>query len=109
MVLIVTQHLNSQTCSQWFRFRTQLSFTFAQLYAKVGYDEDNKELTNGKHIQVFMEDLQARDPIIHLPTDFIMVSRSTLMLRGLAHALHQSRSVAKAWRPIAERVLREDI
>lgn len=79
------------------------------LYAKVGYDMDNKELTNGKHIQVFMENLQERDPIIELPKDYLMVSRSSLMLRGLAHALHQSRSVATAWRPIAERVLREDI
>lgn len=70
---------------------------------------DSKELTKGKHIQMFMEDLQARDPIKELPKSFLMVSRITLMLRGLAHALHQSRSVAKAWRPIAERVLREDI
>jgi hypothetical protein len=75
----------------------------------VGYDLDSKTLTGGKHIQLFMEELQARDPIIQLPTDFIMVSRASLMLRGLAHALHQSRSTAKAWRPIAERVLRDDI
>jgi predicted unusual protein kinase regulating ubiquinone biosynthesis (AarF/ABC1/UbiB family) len=40
------------------------------LYAKVCYDEDNKELTNGKHIQLFMEDLQAIDPIIRLPSKF---------------------------------------
>jgi len=79
------------------------------LYAKVGYDMDSKELTKGKHIQMFMEDLQGRDPIIELPKDFLMVQRTSLMLRGLAHALHQSRSVAAAWRPIAERVLREDI
>lgn len=79
------------------------------LYAKVGYDQDNAELTGGKHIQMFMEDLQAKDPIIELPKEFLMVSRSSLMLRGLAHALHQSRSVAKTWRPLAERVLREDI
>jgi len=71
-------------------------------------DEDNEELTDGKHIQVFMEDLQARDPIESLPNEFIMVGRASIMLRGLAHALQQSRSVAKAWRPIAERVLIEE-
>lgn len=60
-------------------------------------------------MQVFMEDLQARDPIIELPKDFLMVSRASLMIRGLAHALHQSRSTAAEWRPIAERVLREDL
>jgi len=79
------------------------------LYAKVGYDEDNMELTNGNHIQVFMEELEKRDPIIQLPTDFIMVGRASLLLRGLAHRVHQSRSVAKIWKPIAERVLKEDI
>ena len=78
-------------------------------YAKVAYDEDNKELTKGLHIQMFMEDLQARDPIIALPYDFIVIGRCSLILRGLAHALQQPRSVAKVWKPIAERVLREDL
>lgn len=79
------------------------------LYAKVGYDQDNAELTAGRHIQLFMEDLESQDPIVQLPKDFIMVSRTTLILRGLCHALRQSRSIAKSWRHIAERVLREDI
>lgn len=78
-------------------------------YAKVGYDQDNKELTDGLHIQMFMEELQRRDPILALPRDFISIGRCSLILRGLAHALHQSRSIAREWRPIAERVLREDI
>lgn len=78
------------------------------LYAKVGYDQDNHELTGGKHIQIFMEDLQARDPIDELPRDLLMVSRASIMIRGLAHYLHQSRSVARIWRPIAEQVLKEE-
>lgn len=78
-------------------------------YAKVAYDEDNAELTKGLHIQMFMEDLQARDPIHALPYDFIVIGRASLLLRGLAHALKQPRSVAKSWKPIAERVLREDL
>ena len=78
------------------------------LYAKVSYDEDNDELTGGKHIQLFMEDIQAKDPIEALPKDFIMVGRISVMLRGLGHALHQPRSVAKAWKPIAESVLKKE-
>ena len=77
-------------------------------YAKVSYDEDNDELTEGKHIQMFMEDLQARDPIDELPDAYIMVGRTSVMLRGLAHALRQSRSISKAWAPIAEQVLQEE-
>jgi hypothetical protein len=53
-----------------------------------------------------MEELQNQDPIVELPKPFLMVSRSSLLLRGLAHALKQSRSVAKSWRPIAESVIR---
>lgn len=79
------------------------------LYSKVAYDDDRAELTGGLHIQVFMETLQGRDPIDEIPEDYILLSRSTLLIRGLAHALHQPRSIAKAWKPIAERVLREDL
>jgi len=78
------------------------------LYAKVGYDQDNASLTNNMHIQMFMEELESRDPIIQLPNDFIMISRASLILRGLSHALHQSRSVARCWRPLAERVIQEE-
>mmetsp|Transcript_31463 Transcript_31463/g.76159 ORF Transcript_31463/g.76159 Transcript_31463/m.76159 type:complete len:97 (+) Transcript_31463:1693-1983(+) len=79
------------------------------LYAKVSYAEINDQILNGKHVQVFMEELESRDPIISLPKDWLMVSRCTLLLRGLAQALHQNRNVATAWRPIAEKVLREDL
>lgn len=79
------------------------------LYAKVSYAEISEKILKGKHIQLFMEDLQKRDPIVQLPKELIMVSRCSVLLRGLAMALHQNRNVATAWRPIAERVLREDI
>ena len=78
------------------------------LYAKISYDQDNEELLGGKHVQMFMEDLEARDPIKELPTDFLMASRASIILRGLAHALRQSRSVARIWRPIAEQVVRDE-
>jgi len=77
-------------------------------YARVAYDEDNETLTQGKHIQLFMEQLHDSDPVEHLPQQYILASRVSILLRGLGHAVHQSRSVAKAWRPIAEKVLREE-
>lgn len=75
------------------------------LYAKVSYDTINDKVLEGKHIQLFMEDLERRDPIVQLPTELLMASRCSILLRGLAMALHQNRSVANTWRPIAERVL----
>eukprot|EP00986_Skeletonema_menzelii_P014610 scaffold9817_cov154-Skeletonema_menzelii.AAC.4 len=77
-------------------------------YARVAYDEDNETLTQGQHIQLFMEHLHDSDPVEHLPQQYIMASRVSILLRGLGHAVHQSRSVAKAWRPIAGKVLREE-
>ncbi|KAG7346989.1 hypothetical protein IV203_006058 [Nitzschia inconspicua] len=79
------------------------------LYAKVSYAEITEKILQGRHIQVFMEDLEKRDPIVQLPLELIMVSRCSILLRGLALALHQNRNVATAWRPIAERVLEENI
>lgn len=78
------------------------------LYSKISFDEDNNKITNGVHIQEFLESLDETDPVENLAKDFIMISRVTILLRGLAHALLQGRSVAKAWKPIAERVLKEE-
>ena len=77
-------------------------------FARVAYDEDNAELTEGKHIQLYMEHLHDEDPVEHLPQQYIMASRVSILLRGLGHAVHQSRSVAKAWKPIAEMALAEE-
>mmetsp|Transcript_13476 Transcript_13476/g.31324 ORF Transcript_13476/g.31324 Transcript_13476/m.31324 type:complete len:90 (+) Transcript_13476:1675-1944(+) len=76
------------------------------LYAKVAFDQDNEKLTDGKHIQVFMEDLEKADPIVSVPRELFMVSRTSILLRGLAHALRQSRSIAEVWKPIAEKALK---
>lgn len=75
-------------------------------YCKLYLDQDNMALFGGKHMQVFIEELEKTDPVENIPRDLIMVHRTTLLLRGLAHALNQSRSVARAWRPIAEKVLK---
>ena len=77
-------------------------------FARVAYDEDNEELTEGKHIQLYMEHLHDNAPVEHLPQQYIMASRVSILLRGLGHAVHQSRSVAKAWKPIAEKVLKDE-
>ncbi|KAL3816331.1 hypothetical protein ACHAXA_011431 [Cyclostephanos tholiformis] len=77
-------------------------------FARVGYDEDNEELTEGKHIQLFMDHLHDLDPVKEVPQQYIMASRVSILLRGLGHAVHQSRSVAKSWKPIAVKVLREE-
>ena len=56
--------------------------------------------------QVYVEALNAADRTVTVGDDFVLVSRASLMLRGLGHLLNQHRSAATAWAPIAERVLR---
>jgi aarF domain-containing kinase len=77
-------------------------------FATLAYDQDNAKLTEGKHIQVYMEHLHDNDPVEHLPQQYIMASRVSILLRGLGHNVHQSRSVAKVWKPIAEAELRKE-
>lgn len=77
-------------------------------FAKVSYDEDNDEILEGMHMQVFLDDLEAKDPVSSLPEPYIMVNRTSVILRGLAHALRQPRSIAKAWKPIAQKVLESE-
>lgn len=45
------------------------------------------------------------DPTVNMPDDYVLVIRASTMLRGLGHMLNQHRSVAKAWAPIADKVL----
>jgi aarF domain-containing kinase len=75
--------------------------------AKVYFDTNSIEQTEGKHIAKYLEDLQKLDPIVEQAQDFIMACRCGLLLRGFGDALNQRRSVAQEWLSFAETVLRE--
>ena len=77
--------------------------------ARVYFDRDDAGATGGLHPQAFCEALEREDPYVGAPgrDDYVMVARATVLLRALGHALGQHRSVAKMWRPLAERVMRE--
>ena len=75
--------------------------------ARLYFDRNNKDSTEGLHVQLYVEKLQAIDPIVAQADDYLMAGRVAVMLRGFGDALHQHRSTAQAWLPFAERVLRE--
>ena len=79
----------------------------AAKYARLYFDRNNKASTEGLHVQLYVEKLQAQDPIKSQADDFIMAGRVAVMLRGFGDALHQHRSTAQAWLPFAEAFLRE--
>ena len=78
-------------------------FRLARLY----FDRDDELVTGGLHVQAYIERLQAADPLVSAPQEFVLVARASLMLRGLGHLLNQHRSAAAAWRPAAEALMRE--
>jgi aarF domain-containing kinase len=77
-------------------------FTLAQ----IGIDRDDALVTGGRNCLALMQELFAADPTVAMADDFVLVVRASLMLRGLGHMVGQHRSVAAAWAPLAEAVLR---
>jgi len=75
--------------------------------ARLFFDRDDPLVTGGLNTQAYIEELNDRDPQTEVAQNFVLAGRCSLMLRGLGHLLNQHRSAAKAWAPIAERVLRE--
>ncbi|KAH9121970.1 hypothetical protein LEN26_010427 [Aphanomyces euteiches] len=70
-------------------------------------DRDDWEITEGMNVQLFVEYLQKRDPIVAQQDDFVMAYRVSLLLRGLSNALRVQVSHAKMWRELAKRALAE--
>ncbi|CAK4703525.1 unnamed protein product [Aphanomyces euteiches] len=75
---------------------------------RIGFDRDDKSITNGQNIQLFFESLEARDPVVAQGDDFVMASRVSILLRGLSNALRYPMSHAKMWAPIAKQVLERE-
>ncbi|RHY98298.1 hypothetical protein DYB35_006748 [Aphanomyces astaci] len=65
-------------------------------------DRDDWEITEGMNIQLFVEYLQKRDPILHQEDDYIMAYRVSLLLRGLSNALRYPVSHANMWKALAK-------
>ncbi|KAF0716465.1 Aste57867_2834 [Aphanomyces stellatus] len=70
-------------------------------------DRDDRAITEGMNIQLFVEYLQKRDPITEQIDDFVMAYRVSLLLRGLSNALRYEVSHANMWKDLAKRALAE--
>ena len=62
-----------------------------------------------QNILQWTDSMQSRDPIRTLENVeyFVMVSMTSLMLRGLGEMLQQSRNIATVWAPYARQALQE--
>lgn len=70
--------------------------------AEISWNRDDKEVTEGKNIQLYLEYLGKRDPVIENNDELIMASRMCVMLRAMSIALKCPIEPAKIWLPIAK-------
>lgn len=78
----------------------------AYLHACFYNDRDTEDVTMGKNMHLFAEWLETEDPIQSLPEDYIMASRVTLLLRGMAKAFGLQIKMGDMWKSEAEKFLK---
>jgi len=69
-------------------------------------DRDTPDVTMGLNLQEFIDEMEARDPVVRAPADMVMIARVSILLRGVANAFNVRLKVANAWRAHAETLLR---
>jgi aarF domain-containing kinase len=74
----------------------------------ISLDQDGRQVTQGLNIQQFMDTQFEKDPWSRTNDMVIMPMRMSLLLRGVGVMLGHPVSTARAWKPIAEEVLRKE-
>jgi len=80
---------------------------FLEANARLLFGRIDGDLTGGRSLLEFVQDLRTWDTLVVMPGELYLPSRAAMMLRGLAMLLHCHVSIADEWRPVAERVLVE--
>jgi aarF domain-containing kinase len=75
---------------------------FIYKYVCFYHDRDTKDITMGLNVQQFSEYLDANDPIVRINDDVVMVSRSSILLRGMANAFQFKLATSTYWAPVAK-------
>lgn len=61
------------------------------------HDRDTPEVTNGLNPQLFLEAMEAQDPITCMPEEYIMAGRVSMLMRGMANAFGLRLKVSDHW------------
>lgn len=89
-------------------YKTKYSRTdIAIRLMKFWHDTNSKAVTDGMNPQLFIDWCEAQDPVISVPSDFIMPGRVSVLLRGIGNAFGIDLQMAKLWLPIAEEVIQQ--
>ena len=73
-----------------------------------GYDSWGSDVTGGKNIIQFTDDLKAEDPWYEVPDNFVMAQMMSIRLRSLALAMNVPVRCSDWWGPLALEVLKKE-
>lgn len=76
-------------------------------WTRISWDIDSREVTEGLNIQLFLEHLDAVDPIINTPEEYILAVRMVMVLRGLGTALKYPIHACREWENLAASLLKK--
>ena len=70
-------------------------------------DRDTPDITEGLNLQAFIDEMEQRDPMIDTPRQMVMISRVSVLLRGMGNAFDMRLRVSEAWRKHARELLKK--
>jgi aarF domain-containing kinase len=77
----------------------------AYLMSSFYNDRDTPDVCNGMSLPDFMDWLEAQDPMVQLPEEYLFASRVNLMLRGMGNAFGIKLHMSKLWENEARKFL----
>ncbi len=69
-------------------------------------DRDTGDVMQGKNVSDFLDWLEAKDPMIRVPDEYIIACRVNLLLRGMGSAFGLRFRMSPMWLPYAEECLK---
>mmetsp|Transcript_21264 Transcript_21264/g.59156 ORF Transcript_21264/g.59156 Transcript_21264/m.59156 type:complete len:565 (+) Transcript_21264:296-1990(+) len=72
---------------------------------RFGFDSWGKEVTGGKNVQQFMDDLKREDPWYETPDNFVLASFMAVRMRSLTLGMNHPVKCSEWWGEIAEKEL----
>ena len=82
----------------------------AYLFCTFYNDRNTPDICGDMNISQFIDWLQAQDPMVRVPEDYIFASRLSVLLRGMGNAFGVQMRMSKMWEQDAKKFLerRED-
>jgi len=69
-------------------------------------DRDTDDVCSGMNMHLFLDWLQSQDPMVHLPDEYIMPGRLSILLRGMGKAFGVRMRMSELWASEAEAFLK---